>query len=229
MATMLLLGPVVFQDFELPARVRFGGTQRLAVHQMPGGARVIDMLGRDDAEIGWSGVFSGSDAPVRARLIDLMRAEGGVWPLTWDAFFYSVIVSRFEADFARPNWIPYRVTCTVLRDEAQALLEEAVSLIGGVAADLASASGGGIDLTTANSSVAVSGAGVRGTGAYSAAVQTVTFASASADATVSAAETALQSATGLSGMTSAAGTLAQAADARGFIRRAAANLANAST
>jgi hypothetical protein len=229
MATMLLLGPVVFQDFELPARVRFGGTQRLAVHQMPGGARVIDMLGRDDAEIGWSGVFSGSDAPERARLIDLMRAEGGVWPLTWDAFFYSVIVSRFEAEYARPNWIPYRAICTVLRDEAQALVEEAVSLIGGVAADLASASGAGIDLTAANSSVAVSGAGVRGSAAYGAAVQTVTSASASADATVSAAETDLQSATGLSGMTSAAGTLAQAADARGFIRRAAANLANAST
>ena len=72
---MLLLGPVVFQDFELPGWVRFGGAQRLAVHQMPGGARVIDMLGRDDAEICWSGVFSGSDAPERARLIDLMRAD----------------------------------------------------------------------------------------------------------------------------------------------------------
>ena len=65
----LLLGPVAFQDFELPANIGFGGEQRLAVHCLPGGARVIDVLGRDDAEITFSGIFSGSDATLRARTL----------------------------------------------------------------------------------------------------------------------------------------------------------------
>ena len=104
------------------------GRQRLAVHGLPGGVRVIDALGRDDADIVWSGVFSGSDAAARARALDLMRAEGGFWPLTWDWFFYTVVIARFDADYTRSNWIPYRITCTVLRDETAAAVETAVSL-----------------------------------------------------------------------------------------------------
>src|ERR1035438_3000846 len=110
----LLLGPILFRDFELPERVRWGGAQKLAVHRLPGGARVIDSLGRDDADIAWSGVFSGSDAALRAGTLDLIRAEGSSWPLTWDWFFYTVVIARFDADYTRPNWIPYRITCTVV-------------------------------------------------------------------------------------------------------------------
>src|SRR3954469_21838480 len=99
----LLLGPILFQDFEMPERVRWGGAQRLSVHRLPGGARVIDALGRDDFDIAWSGVFSGDDATLRARGLDLMRAEGGVWPLTWNWFFYSVVIAVFQADYTRRN------------------------------------------------------------------------------------------------------------------------------
>lgn len=55
---VLVLGPIAFADFEIPERIRFGGNQRLAVHQLPGGRRVVDALGRDDGEICWSGVFT---------------------------------------------------------------------------------------------------------------------------------------------------------------------------
>src|SRR5581483_2518914 len=149
MSNILLLGPVLFQDFELPERIAWGGAQRLAVHKLPGGARVIDAMGRDDREISWSGVFSGADAGLRARAIDLLRAEGAVWPLVWDAFFYSVVVARFEADYAGANWIPYRIACTVLRDEAEAVVEAVLSLAATALGDLASAAalGGGIDLS----------------------------------------------------------------------------------
>jgi hypothetical protein len=85
----LLFGPVLFQDFELPASITWGGAHSLAIHRLPGGARIIDAMGRDDADITWSGIFSGEDASFRARALDLMRAEGSVWPLTWDSFFYS--------------------------------------------------------------------------------------------------------------------------------------------
>lgn len=49
--TVLLLGPVVFQEFEIPPCINFGGRQRLAMHRMPDGARIVDALGRDDAQI----------------------------------------------------------------------------------------------------------------------------------------------------------------------------------
>ena len=53
MAGTLLLGPVLFRDFELPGQITWGGKQRLAVHHLPGGRRVIDAMGRDDAAIVW--------------------------------------------------------------------------------------------------------------------------------------------------------------------------------
>jgi hypothetical protein len=135
----LLLGPILFQDFELPASITWGGAQSLTVHKLPGGARVIDAMGRDDADITWSGIFSGPFAADRARALDLMRGDGALWPLTWGSFFYSAIIFRFEADQRRPNWIPYRITCKVLRDETAALLEIPIDQATQAAQDLAQA------------------------------------------------------------------------------------------
>ena len=135
----LLLGPVLFQDFELPGSIAWGGAQSLAIHRLPGGNRIIDAMGRDDADITWSGVFSGPDATVRARALDLMRADGSVWPLTWDSFFYSALIARLDIDHRRPNWLPYRITCTVLRDEAASLLMAPITFATSVAQDLATA------------------------------------------------------------------------------------------
>ena len=141
MSEYLLIGPVLLEAFELPARIFWGGRQRLAVHRLPGGRRVVDALGRDDADIAWQGVFSGEDAAARARAIDLMRAGGLAWPLSWGSWFYSVTVHRFEASYERDNWIPYRIACTVLRDEAAGLLEDAGSLAAGVLSDLGALGG----------------------------------------------------------------------------------------
>lgn len=135
----LLLGPILFQDFELPASIAWGGTQSLTVHRLPGGTRIIDAMGRDDADITWSGIFSGASASLRARALDLMRAEGALWPLTWDSYFYSVVIARMDADYARPNWIPYRITCKVLRDETAALIEAPLAALASVAQDQAQA------------------------------------------------------------------------------------------
>lgn len=138
-APYLLLGPILFQDFELPDSIIWGGAQQLTIHRLPGGTRIIDAMGRDDADITWSGIFSGPDATARARALDLMRCDGAPWPLTWDSFFYSVIIHRFEADYRRVNWIPYKIACCVLRDEAAALLEIPLSLAASAAQDLATA------------------------------------------------------------------------------------------
>lgn len=178
MSEYLLIGPVLLEAFELPSRVGWGGRQRLAVHRLPGGRRVIDAMGRDDADITWEGVFTGSDAVFRARAIDLMRAGGRVWPLSWGSFFYSVVVGRFEANYERENWIPYRIACTVLRDEAEALVESGLSLAAGVLADVASLGGAGfgalagvVDVAGLTALVAAPGALRSGTAAQAAAVR----------------------------------------------------------
>lgn len=241
--TVLLLGPVAFQDFEIPERVRFGGAQRLAVHRLPGGVRVIDALGRDDAAVGWEGIFSGPDATDRARLLDLLRAEGGVLGLTWDVFFYSVVIASFEADYRHGWWIPYRISCTVLRDEAQALTTEAVTLAVGAVADLASATtyatSAGVDLSAASTALGVSGATTLGGAAYTGAVTAVAAAQGQVSTGITAADaslgafslpgTAADGVTALGSATQSAGQLAVLSAAQGYVNRTAVNLQNAST
>jgi len=135
----LLLGPIAFRDFEVSRGVRFGGRQRLAVHQLNGGTRVIDVLGRDDAEIQVTGIFTGADATRRARQIDEFRSAGISLPLTWDVFFYTVFVKEFQADYRNGWWLPYSARFTVLRDEAAAVAEEIVSLTADISADASAA------------------------------------------------------------------------------------------
>ncbi len=149
--TSLLLGPIEFQDFELPATISWGGRQAMAIHRLPGGTRIIDLMGRDDAQITWSGIFTGNDATTRAHAIDLLRAQGLPWPLVWDDFFYSVIIASFEAEYQRSNWVPYRIACTVIRDEASSLILAATDPALAISADQSIAAGyasGGTTMAT---------------------------------------------------------------------------------
>jgi hypothetical protein len=243
--TTLLLGPVVFQDFEVPCGINFGGKQRLAVHRLPGGVRVIDALGRDDADISFAGIFSGSDATLRARLLDQMRALGTLLPLTWDVFFYTVVISQFQADYAMNNWIPYKITCTVLRDEASALIEAALSLGATVLSDVGTAIGqaasGGIDLSSLQVTVSDPTSMVRDTSAYGLAQSGLAGAQASLANAMAGPDTALSTslvtlpgtaASGVASLTGSVGAAQQVSQltvAQAYIGRAATNLANAST
>ena len=233
MSDYLLIGPVLLQDFELPERIAWGGAQRMAVHRLPGGQRVIDSMGRDDFDIVWRGIFTGSDAGLRARAIDLMRADGGVWPLTWSSFFYSVVVARFDADYTRENWIPYRIACTVLRDEAEAVVETGLSLAAGVLADVATAAGldTGIDFAPTQALLDESGAGRFGTMARGQALGALRGGEAGVLGGLAVSGAALLgadlgTASGLRGATAQAGQLAALSAARGPVGRARANLEN---
>ncbi len=241
----LLLGPVLFQGFEVPERIGFGGRQRMAVHDLPGGARVIDALGRDDTPVVFGGVLSGPDASLRAHEIDLLRAQGAPLPLTWDSYFYTVVIADFRATYTRANWIPYRIVCTVLRDEAEALVQTGLTLLTQSTADLGSAAsllGGSVDLTGANAALAAPGATTLGTGAYSAAQSALAGTQSAVSGAITTAEGTLgpiaaggfaggDAAGGiaaLGGATGAAGQLAALSAAQGYLGRTATNLANAS-
>ena len=110
----LTLGTVTFQGFEIPEKVNFGGKQSLITHKLPGGARVIDAMGRDDDDIAWGGRFRSNSAGPRARAVDAMKNAGRPVTLSWDAFRFQVVVSEFKADFERPYEIPYTITCHVV-------------------------------------------------------------------------------------------------------------------
>ncbi len=230
MSDYVLIGPVLLQGFELPDHISWGGGQRLIVHRLPGGARVIDSLGRDDADITWTGVFTGADAGLRARLIDLMRAGGRPWPLTWSSFFYSVIIKSFDVDYRKENWLPYRLTCTVARDEVEAVIETVLSTAEAVLADLASANsiGAGIDLSSAMAAIAETGAATFGTIANLNARSSLTGANNAIDSGISGQQavltsTPMNSAENVVSNTTAAGQLASLTSAQGYVRRAEVN------
>ena len=242
---VLVLGPVVFQDFEVPSGIYFGGRQRLAMHRMPGGVRVIDTLGRDDSRISFSGYFSGPDATLRARALDELRAAGILVPITWDVYYYSVLISELSVDYQNGWWIPYRITCTVLRDEASLIEQAALSLAASVLADATSANdaalGGNVDLSSLQETLGTPDATQRGAAAYASAQSSLQDSRAMLGAAVSSAELSLAAAdplgmsepnAAIDGLLSAAdtvGRLGALTTARSYVDRAAVNLANAST
>ncbi len=244
MGTALILGGVEFRDYEIPAAINFGGRQRLVVHNLSNGTRVIDALGRDDSDISFAGIFSGSDATLRARLLDEMRASGVLFPLTWDVFLYSVVIKRFEADYRTGWWIPYRVVCSVLRDEASAIVEAAVSIAASVLADVATAGSypaNGVDLSVTQTALSQPGAMLPGTTSYTSAMASLGQSSSGIDTGIATTEANLNglvtsqlstpstAIAALPAMVGAAGQLGGLTAARGYLGRAATNMTNVST
>ena len=113
---MVTLGPVTLSGFEVPERIPVGGKQRLSVHELPGGSRVIDVLGASDEDMTWSGVMSGPYAEERVRLLDSLRRGGRSWPLVWSGWRFTVIVKRFRAAVTAPFLAPYQISCSVLAE-----------------------------------------------------------------------------------------------------------------
>lgn len=166
----LALGPVMFQDFELPPTINFGGRQRLAIHKLSAGRRVIDCMGRDDEDIVFAGILSGPNASLRARILDQIRISGSSLPLTWDVFFYTVVLQNFAANYQNDAWIPYALSCTVVRDESATLLQPGTSAAEEILQNLSTASNmsalAAVDLSSVGSAMAAPGALSRGTSAY---------------------------------------------------------------
>ncbi|MCK4121408.1 hypothetical protein HFK83_03360 [Ralstonia pseudosolanacearum] len=139
---VLQLGDFQFQRQEIPESIPFGGAQRLAMHDLVGGTRVVDSMGAFSAPIDWSGWLLGQSALARARQLDGMRAAGEVLVLQWSELSFAVVIRDFRADFQRYYQIPYRITCEVVEDltlsTAGLSLPSMDSLIDG---DLATAGG----------------------------------------------------------------------------------------
>lgn len=140
---VLTLGGISFDDYSTPETMMGGGNQAMVVHKLPGGARVIDTLGPDEADICWRGFFFGDNAYSNALTIDSIRAAGQVVSLSWGGQFRSVIVSQFIYRVRRmPTWVFYEVVCTVVQNPSLGILSGVPSSIDTlILGDLASAVG----------------------------------------------------------------------------------------
>jgi hypothetical protein len=223
----LSLGQVTLRDFEIPGRIGFGGAQAMTVHKLLGGTRVIDVLGRDDADVTWSGVMSGADASGRARLLDAMRAAGNAIALSWDVLYYQVIIADLRLTYTNPWWIPYRITCRVVADQAQLTAAEIIGTATAIADDLAAASAFA-DVSGAIAAISPAGALTAGTQANYAATVALAGSAASIAQGIAAAEQGLQ-ANDVPSLVAAAGSLATLVSAQGYVARAFVNLENVSS
>ncbi len=114
--TTVTLGDFTFGRYEVPEQIPFGGEQRLVVHELVGGTRVVDAMGPVTRPIEWSGIFVGSAALQRALYLDGLRKAGKPLALTWSELSFSVVVRALECDFVRSYRLPYRITCEVIAD-----------------------------------------------------------------------------------------------------------------
>lgn len=233
---LVQLDRVTFASFEVPEKITWGGQQQLTVHKLIGGARVIDAMGRDDQPLSWSGYLQGSNATLRARQIDELRLAGNPISLTWGDFNYTVVIQSFECDFTKPHWQPYRLSCVILRDEAQGDPNGPLSLVDQVKSDIGNALGINVDavasgvsqaLGTAQQAASVIGRATGNT-ALSAAVSQaqglLQTGVSSANSALSAASRISVGVGSLSGLASAAGAAAQGTAALGIVGRLANNV-----
>ncbi|MFC3109936.1 LysM peptidoglycan-binding domain-containing protein [Undibacterium arcticum] len=114
--TYLSLGDLNFSRFEVPEHIQFGGDQALAVHELVGGKRIVDAMGRQDKPLEWSGQFIGADANDRARYLNYLRIAGKPLILSWGEYAYSVVVKTALMDYRRAYEIPYSISCMVVED-----------------------------------------------------------------------------------------------------------------
>jgi len=163
----LTLGGFAFQDMELPEEIQCGGTQLHEIHRFPGGGRRTDVMGPDESDITWSGVFFSENATSREQQVSEMRRKGAIVPLAWGPVVVPVLITSFTVKWrSAGHHIPYSIVCSpqpprqaTVRDEddedndlsdmddtnplsgVTGALSDAANAVGDVVSDVADAAG----------------------------------------------------------------------------------------
>ncbi|MCB8881711.1 hypothetical protein ACELLULO517_15795 [Acidisoma cellulosilytica] len=164
------IGGIGLASTEVPEQIPWGGEQAVSVKRLPGGGKVVDVLGAYERDIQWSGLFSGTNAVSRARSIDALRKAGKQITLVWGTFSRTVVIKTFEPDYKSIGYlIPYSITLEVITEQDSnptSILDSITDDIGnalgipGLSADITSA------LTTAQAALPVVGVLARGSSAF---------------------------------------------------------------
>jgi hypothetical protein len=110
---VVVLAGLALQAFEIPEVITAGTRQQMAVHRLPGGARVIDCMGADRDQITWSGVLLGAGCGARSRQIELLAGSGKQVSLVWQDNVSTVVVDRYSGSH-RFGRVDYSISCTLL-------------------------------------------------------------------------------------------------------------------
>ncbi|GAN79771.1 hypothetical protein [Acidocella aminolytica] len=109
------LAGVHLTGLSTPEKINFGGAQMVAVHKLPGGDRIVHVLGADEKDIKFSGIFSGAGAVSTALKIDTARKAGIPVALTWPGFHRQVVIAEFDCSYESGGFLlPYSVRCIVV-------------------------------------------------------------------------------------------------------------------
>jgi hypothetical protein len=112
---LLTLGSFSFEGLESPQKIQIKSKQRLAIHHLGSGLTTTDYLGDDSQVASFRGIFSGTNAGDRISSIDYLRRRGDPLALIWGPNALSVIIQKFELDYSSNLWVPYMLTCFVVR------------------------------------------------------------------------------------------------------------------
>ena len=117
--TIIWLGGYSFNSWGVPARINGGGRQQLVVHQLIGGARVIETLGWNADDVCFRGRLRGLAASVEVRLLETLARSGQPVVFSYWSNRYQVVVRSFRWCFERYYEISYELDLTVLADLTQ--------------------------------------------------------------------------------------------------------------
>ncbi len=109
--TTITLGGFTFRDLEIPSQINFGGDHKLVVHELVGGQRIIDAMGRMDTNISWEGLITGPDSIDRALQLESYRTSGQTVTLSWFSLSYEVVVEKFIAYTEKFYQVKYQIEC----------------------------------------------------------------------------------------------------------------------
>ncbi|WP_460528802.1 hypothetical protein [Chitinimonas naiadis] len=114
------LGAFTFTDLEIPEELAIAREQKLVVHDLVGGGRVVDAMGTQLKPIEWTGWLLGKDAFDRAKQLAAMCEAGQVVALDAGRIGAKVIVQTFTYRFQTFYKIPYSITVLPLPPAASA-------------------------------------------------------------------------------------------------------------
>ena len=113
---IVTVGGIQLTIWQTPSEMPMPTTQMLNKHVLVGGQRQIDAMGPDPQVLAWKGLSRGQFAGTNMAALKSLCNSGATVPLTWNAFFYTVIVASFTAVYKRPNEWEYDICCEVVTD-----------------------------------------------------------------------------------------------------------------
>lgn len=105
-------GTIVFQYFEIPEFIHFGGPARVQIHKQPGGARQIDSLGPDPGPISWNGIMLTADGWARAQALYVIYEAGDMVTVVWRGWERQAIISDLKIKYKAVNYVEYFIELT---------------------------------------------------------------------------------------------------------------------